>query len=223
MAHTPTSVKRTVKPPPPPTCGPSGRWKSNAWRAAAQEVLAAEGSDASVRCYGTNGWQSRWLWQKRRTTPHEDRSLPQSSGRWRSTRRTPAYGHRRLLHRGRGRHPCGAWAAEGYRSLRHSSGSGPLLVVATLAAAEADGVDAASLSFLTARALEDTRKEEEVRKKEDEERLAAKERKEARSRRRCVRPGTSTTPGFKLRTAPTGITSRPWSTAHTLRPRLLGP
>ena len=30
---------------------------------------AAEGSGASVRYFGTNGWQSRRLWQKRRTTP----------------------------------------------------------------------------------------------------------------------------------------------------------
>ena len=51
-------------------------------------------------------------------------------------------------------------------SLRRSSENTPLLVVATLAAA-ADGVDAATLAFLTARALEDRRKEEqEEREKE---------------------------------------------------------
>ena len=55
------------------------------------------------------------------------------------------------------------------RILRHSSGDGPLLVVATLAAAAADGLDAATLSFLTARALEDMRKEEEERKKDEVE------------------------------------------------------
>ena len=47
------------------------------------------------------------------------------------------------------------------RSLRHSSGGGPLLVVASLAAVADDGVDAATLSFLTARALEDIRGGEE--------------------------------------------------------------
>ena len=49
--------------------------------AAAQGVPAAEGSDASVRCFGTNGWQSRWLWQRRRTTPHGDRTLPHGGAR----------------------------------------------------------------------------------------------------------------------------------------------
>ena len=49
-----------------------------------------------------NGWQSRWLWQRRRTTLHEDRSLPQSSGRRRSTRCTSAHGHRCDLLRGSG-------------------------------------------------------------------------------------------------------------------------
>ena len=48
--------------------------------------------------------------------------------------------------------------------MRRSSGETPLLVVASLAAATADGVDAATLSFLTAQALEDRRKEEEERK-----------------------------------------------------------
>ena len=49
------------------------------------------------------------------------------------------------------------------RSLRRSSGTTPLLVVASLAAAAADGVDAATISFLTAQALEDRRKEEKER------------------------------------------------------------
>ena len=47
------------------------------------------------------------------------------------------------------------------RTLRRSSGKDPLLVVASLADASADGVDAATLSFLTASALEARRKEEE--------------------------------------------------------------
>ena len=55
-----------------------GPWLNVAMQAAAQAVRAAEGSDASVPCCGMNGWQSRWLWQRRRTTPHEDRSLPHS-------------------------------------------------------------------------------------------------------------------------------------------------
>ena len=52
--------------------------------------------------------------------------------------------------------------------MRRSSGETPLLVVASLAAAAADGVDAATLSFLTAQALEDRRKEEERKMKEKE-------------------------------------------------------
>ena len=47
------------------------------------------------------------------------------------------------------------------RTVRRSSGKDPLLVVASLADASADGVDAATLSFLTASALEARRKEEE--------------------------------------------------------------
>ena len=65
-------------------CKPSG-CLVNAMRAAAREVPAAGGSGAS---FGTNGWQLRWLRQRRRTTPHEVRRLPQPPGRWRSTRRT---------------------------------------------------------------------------------------------------------------------------------------
>ena len=47
------------------------------------------------------------------------------------------------------------------RTVRRSSGKAPLLVVASLADASADGVDAATLSFLTASALEARRKKEE--------------------------------------------------------------
>ena len=77
-------------------------WLIVAVGAAAQVVPAARVSAASVRCFGTNGWQSRWLWQKRRTTPHKDRRLLQPSGSWRSTRRTTRHGDTRLLHWGRG-------------------------------------------------------------------------------------------------------------------------
>ena len=58
------------------------------------------------------------------------------------------------------------------RTVRRSSGQVPLLVVALLADASADGVDAATLSFLTASALEARRKEEEEwRKLEEQEEL----------------------------------------------------
>ena len=50
------------------------------------------------------------------------------------------------------------------RTVRRSSGKVPLLVVASLADASADGVDAATLSFLTASALEARRREEEEEK-----------------------------------------------------------
>ena len=53
------------------------------------------------------------------------------------------------------------------RTVRHSAGEVPLLVVASLADASADGVDAATLSFLTASALEARRKEEEERRKQE--------------------------------------------------------
>ena len=46
-----------------------------------------------------------------------------------------------------------------------------LLVEASLAAAEADGVDAATLSFLTAQALEDRRKEEAEKKRKEAKEL----------------------------------------------------
>ena len=55
------------------------------------------------------------------------------------------------------------------RTVRRSSGQVPLLVVALLADASADGVDAATLSFLTASALEARRKEEEERRKREEQ------------------------------------------------------
>ena len=55
------------------------------------------------------------------------------------------------------------------RTVRHSAGEVPLLVVASLADASADGVDAATLSFLTASALEARRKEEEERRKQEEQ------------------------------------------------------
>ena len=45
--------------------------------------------------------------------------------------------------------------------MRRSPGKAPLLVVASLADPSADGVDAATLSFLTASALEARRKKEE--------------------------------------------------------------
>ena len=47
------------------------------------------------------------------------------------------------------------------RSLWHSSWSAPLLDVAMVAAAAADGVDAATLAFLSAPAPDDRRKEEQ--------------------------------------------------------------
>ena len=60
--------------------------------------------------------------------------------------------------------------------MRRSSGKDPLLVVASLADASTDGVDAATLSFLTASALEARRKEEE----EEERQAVETARSEAR-------------------------------------------
>ena len=50
------------------------RWTLNAMRAA-QEAPTAGESGASVRCFGTSGWQSRWLrmWCKTRSKPYGDR------------------------------------------------------------------------------------------------------------------------------------------------------
>ena len=67
------------------------------------------------------------------------------------------------------------------RSLRHSSGNAPLLVVATLAAAAADGVDAAALAFLTARALEARRKEGRRRGRKRKSRKRRRRRRRRRS------------------------------------------
>ena len=47
-------------------------------------------------------------------------------------------------------------------------------MVATLAAAAADGVDAAALAFLTARALEARRKEEQEEREKEKEKAKAK-------------------------------------------------
>ena len=69
--------------------------------------------------------------------------------------------------------------------MRRSSGETPLLVVASLAAVAADGVDAATLSFLTAQALEDRRKEEEERKMKEQEAQEMK-LKELEARQRAV-------------------------------------
>ena len=69
------------------------------------------------------------------------------------------------------------------RTVRRSSGKAPLLVVASLADASADGVDAATLSFLTASALEARRKEEE---KEKEVKRQAQERRRRHKRREMV-------------------------------------
>ena len=68
-------------------------------------------------------------------------------------------------------------------SLRHSSENAPLLVVATLAAAAADGVDAATLAFLTVRGLEDRRKDEQEERemeKKEKEKAKAKAKKTLR-------------------------------------------
>ena len=115
----------------------------NAVRAAAQVVPAAGESCTSVRCSGTNGWQSRWLWQKRRTTPHEDRRLPLPSGRRSCKLRTKLHGERPHLTRGRGQ------------------AVSLTLGLPVLAGASGEAVDSSALSFLTAQALESKRKEEE--------------------------------------------------------------
>ena len=77
-----------------------------------QEVSrGVDGSGGCVRGCDTNSRPSAWLWQLRRTTarsrtpPHGDRRPAPEPGRWRSKFRKSAYGHRRLLHRGRGRAP----------------------------------------------------------------------------------------------------------------------
>ena len=58
-------------------------------------------SDGSAPCFGMSAGASRWPWPSSRTTPHEDRGRPGRGRRWR-TRRTMAYGHRRLHLRGSG-------------------------------------------------------------------------------------------------------------------------
>ena len=60
------------------------------------------------------------------------------------------------------------------RTVRRSSEQAVLLVMASLADAVGDGVDAATLSFLTARALEDRRKEEEEVARKRKEQLIAR-------------------------------------------------
>ena len=108
--------------------------------------------------FSSSGWQSRWLWQRRRTTPHEDRSLPQSSGRWRSKLRTSERS-------GILPEPL---PQRSDRSRRHFSGDGlPQLAVPSLAGAAGEAVDAAALAFLLSQSL--AAKEHEDRKKREEE------------------------------------------------------
>ena len=84
--------------------------------------------------------------------------------------RVGRYGDRSLLHRRSGRHLCervtGPQRSE--RTVRRSAGGELLLGVAPLAAAADDGVDAATLAFLTRRALvavveREKRKEKKVK------------------------------------------------------------
>ena len=132
-------------------------------RAAAQVVPAAGESDASVPCCCMNGWQSRWLWQRRRTTPHEDRSLPQSSGRRRSTRCTTAHGHRSDLLRGSGR--------ASFRSPGRSAGdSYPTLGLPVLAEVSGDALDASTVRYLSAAArLAQSQQRQQQWREEDQE------------------------------------------------------
>ena len=112
-------------------------------------------------------------------TQHSSRG--QRTARAWGTRRTTAYGHRRLHLRGE-RPGClsdpGPQRSD--RTVRHSAGVAPSLLLPSLAAA--DVVDHSSLAFLLKESLSQRRKEEEeaARKVEMEQVLAVKEQWRAR-------------------------------------------
>ena len=119
------SLHRCPEPPPPG----SGRfvnfgcfhcvaisWLNQAGTSRALEPIGDDASGGCARCFGTRSRLSAWPWQllpttvlvrrrrcRCRTAPHGDRRPPPGPGRWRSKLRTPACGHRRLLHRECGR------------------------------------------------------------------------------------------------------------------------
>ena len=133
---------------------------------------AVGGSGASVRCFGTNGWRSRWLWQKRRTTPHEGQKnataireevVQVTHGAPRG-QRTPPPGVR-----------PGPQRSD--RSLRRSSAEGlPLLATPSLAGAAGEVVDSSSLGFLAASALKRKEREEKEGSRRDVEEKEQKRR-----------------------------------------------
>ena len=107
------------------------------------------------------------------------------------------------------------------RTVRRSSGKAPLLVVASLAGAAADGVDAAALSFFTARALEARRKEEEEKEKEKrmkqswlelrsllESMSSASSSSSKKRKKKAPKPSSSARVGVQLRRCGQGFRSR---------------
>ena len=123
---------------------------------------AARVSGASVRCFGTNGWQSRRLWQKRRHTSRGQKNATAiMEGVVQVTHEAP-YGRQKTPPSGM--RPGSLAEPEPQRSdrsLRHSSGDAhPTLGLLVLAGASGEAVDGAALSFLTAPALDAKRKEE---------------------------------------------------------------
>ena len=181
------------------------------------------------RCPNTR--TQRWT---PRTTANGHRRQSPAPGRWRSKLRTPAYGHRRLLHRGARR---GILAEPGpqrsHRSRRHFSGNClPTLGLPVLAGALGEQVDSSALRFLTASALEAKRKleeEEEPKRRreqtaEDEARLelrlllavhssrhTAEQERRLTELARLVYPASSSARRKKRKKVPKSSSSRSYS------------
>ena len=102
-------------------------------------------------------------------TAQGGRRWPGSGREW-SASSTTAYGHRSLHSRGCGRAVSLTPGRSGDRTVRHSAGEAPLLVVASLAGG--DRVDATTVAFLLREHLK-------LRKEEKEEKERSRKREEA--------------------------------------------
>ena len=158
--------------------------------AAAQEVPAAEGSDASVRCYGTNGWQSRWLWQRPSITRPARAQHAAPRGQETGTRAGEV--EEQVSHSGLrapktpppGARPGCLSDPEPQRSDRSQrrfvGNALPTLALPSLAGSAAEAVDASTLTFLLGQNhVLKMKDEEEKRREEEEEAKLAKEEEEA--------------------------------------------
>ena len=175
---------------------------SNAKWAAAQEVPAAEESDASVRCYGTNGWQSQWLWAEALHHSSCPKVMERAQhvalrGQETGTRAGEGEVHEKYdaPRRQNAPHPGerpGCLVDPGPqrrdRTVRRSAGDSlPTAGLPVLAGASGKAVDSSALSFLVQLAVKDRKREEEEKQAVKEKEKAEKELQQARRLRKAMR------------------------------------